>query len=270
MTVISVFITRDCVVHASDSFITEKISEHNYKVSETKRSKVIAIPHWRGAMSYWGLARYRSWLMVDWLQDQANKATGFESAEKFAYSVAAELNKVIRGMRFVNPMHAGIGIHLTVYEYKANYWIPELFLISNHTNTSYTAIHPEIHISRETYHTISDEDPHREHSDEAYRFKVHQHLQEGKWIFYNNGDPIMFNKAANTILSSINDLAQRGLLLDHIDVGICQAIARRPIEIISQIQADFCRKNAKLVGGKPHSLAITPGGEYFSQTGDCP
>ncbi len=268
MTVISTFITSHCVVHASDSLITTETSKGKYEVCETKRSKVIAIPHFRGAMSYWGLAKYGNWVMVDWLQDQANKATAFESAEEYASSVAIELNKAIKSMRFSNPMYSGIGIHLTVYEYKANYWIPELFLISNYTSTSYTAIHPEIHISRETYHTISGEAPSRKHSDEACRLKVHQHLQEGKWFFYNNGDPIMFNNAANAILSSINDLAQRGLLLENIDVGICQAIARRPIELISKIQADFCRENARLVGGKPHSFAITPGGEYFSETGD--
>ncbi len=49
-------------------------------------------------------------------------------------------------------------------------------------------------------------------------------------------------------------------------LGVSEAIqlARRPVEVVSEIQRDFCQAGRRTVGGKIHDLAITPGGRYLS------
>jgi hypothetical protein len=88
-------------------------------------------------------------------------------------------------------------------------------------------------------------------------------------LMYNNGDPVMFTSAANAMLAMFRALAQRGKLAGAGKVQTYLAIARRPIEVVSKAQVDFCHEGARVVGGKPHDLAITPNGEYLSTTGDA-
>jgi hypothetical protein len=99
---------------------------------------------------------------------------------------------------------------------------------------------------------------------------VYRHLnQEGAFIIYNNGDPVMFNTAAYAILGMFRALEGRGMLTEPSRVETYLAMARRPIEVVSKVQLDFCREGTRVVGGKPHELAITPNGEYISATGDA-
>ena len=274
MTVISTVLTRYCAAHASDSLITELHKDGSYKPKEWERSKIVAVRHWRGAMAYWGLAKYDaySWSTFDWLQEQAKNADQYSSAEEFAQGLTEKLNEAISKMHFVKPVDSGIGIHLTVYEYIENYWIPELFLLSNFTDTSYRFVHPDgVHLSRETYHTIAKVPPRPEHREAQYRLKVHERLhQPGGMLIYNNGDPIMFNAAAYAILGMFRALARRGKLARPERVETYLAIARRPIEVVSKAQLDFCQKGTRVIGGRPHDLAVTPGGVYSSTTGDMP
>jgi hypothetical protein len=79
----------------------------------------------------------------------------------------------------------------------------------------------------------------------------------------------MFNAAAYAIFGMFRALAGRGKLSRSDRVETYLAIARRPIEVVSKAQLDFCEKGARVVGGKPHDLAVTPGGMYTSTTGDC-
>jgi len=197
MTVISTMITRYCTVHASDSLITELQKDGSQKPKKWKRSKIILVRRWRGAMTYWGLAEYDAyeWSTFDWLQQQAKDADQYPSAEEFAKGLMDKLNEAIYKMRFVKPVHSGIGIHLSAYERIENYWIPELFLVSSFTDTSYQHVHSDgVHLSRETYHTTAKVDPKPEHREAQYRLKVHERLhQPGGILIYNNGDPVMFN-----------------------------------------------------------------------------
>ena len=272
MTVISAVITRYCTAHASDSLITELQEDGSHKPTEWKQPKIVTVSQWRGAMAYWGLAKYNAykWSTFDWLQERANSAGQYSSAEEFAQSLTEQLNEAIAKMHFAKPVDTGIGIHLTAYEYVENYWIPELFLISNFTDTTYRFVHPDgVHLSRETYHTVADVDPSPNHREAQYRLQVHAYLHEpGGMLIYNNGDPIMFNAAAYAILGAFKALAARGSLSRPEKVETYLAIALRPIEVVSRAQLDFCREGARLVGGKPHDLAITPGGIYSSTTGD--
>jgi hypothetical protein len=119
MTVISAVITRYCTVHASDSLVTALQADGTCKPKEWTRSKIIAVPHWRGAMAFWGLATYDAynWSTLDWLQEQAQNADQYSTPEEFAQGLTRKLNEAISNMDFARPVDSGIGIHLTVYEY---------------------------------------------------------------------------------------------------------------------------------------------------------
>ena len=47
------------------------------------------------------------------------------------------------------------------------------------------------------------------------------------------------------------------------------AFARRPVEVVSKLLTDFAKTNRRMIGGRPHDLAISPDGQYFSSTGDA-
>lgn len=272
MTVISAVITRYCTVHASDSLITDLQPDGSALPVEWEQTKIVPVHHWRGAMAYWGLARYEAhgWSTFDWLQEQAKTAASCDSAEEFAQDLSEELQRAIAQMRFVKPVHAGIGIHFTAYEHIDDYWIPELFLISNWADSSYRSLRSGgVSSSRETYHTVANVASEHEHRKVKFRLEVHRYLnQRGAMLIYNNGDPVMFNAAAYAMLGVFGALARRGELTESGRVETYLAMARRPIEVVSKAQLDFCREGARVVGGRPHDLAITPNGQYKSTTGD--
>jgi hypothetical protein len=274
MTVISTLITRHCTVHSSDSLIIRVEKNGTCTPVEWEKSKIVPVRHFRGAMSYWGLAQYDlyNWSTFDWLTEQIQHAENCNSAEAFAYSLGEKLNTELSKMTFLKPIHSGIGIHFTAYEHFKNYWIPELFLISNWVDPSYTSIRDSgVGISRETYHTLNNKLPEPIHREEKYRLEVHEYLYKRSGMFiYNNGDPIMFNPAANAVLNFFRELSRRGLISNPDDINTHLSIARRPIEIVIKAQADFCKKDKTIIGGKPHDLAVTPNGEYKSSTGDGP
>ena len=87
-------------------------------------------------------------------------------------------------------------------------------------------------------------------------------------LIYNNGDPAMFNPAAKALLNMFKLLDARGLLSGRGEPRTYLDMARRPIEIVSDAQHDFCEAGSRLVGGKLHDLAVTPNDEYISTTGD--
>ncbi len=270
MSIISTVITKYCTAHATDSLLTK--SRHNgaFEPLEWEQSKIISVPQWRGAMTYWGLAtcEVQNWSTFDWLKEQVKEKRRHNTAEEFAQGLTDRLNSELSKMHFNHGRDSGLGIHLSVYEFIEGYWIPELFLISNWTDPSYRNISSQVVLTRETYHTICGERSQPEHRESQYRLKVHKYLQDGDMIIYNNGDPIMFNEIATSIFKMLRVLLKRKKLasLDKLETHL--AIARRPIEIIAKIQHDFCCKDARLVGGKPHDLAITPTGIYLSTTGD--
>lgn len=270
MTVISTVISRSCIVHASDSLITERQPNGTYSITESERTKIIVVREWRGAMAYWGLATFGSWSTFDWLRDRATHTSNFLSAEQFAGATAAQLEKELSKMHFARPTDAGVGIHFTAYEYINDYWVPELFLISNWADPSYTTLRSNgVGASRETYHTITAQPPRDEHRETDCRLQVHAFLQEGKFLIYNNGDPTLFNTAANGLATMFGELARRGRINAPHDIRTHLAIARRPIEIVANAQRDFCGSDMRIVGGRLHDLATTPGGVYSSSTGDA-
>ena len=271
MTVIATVITRYCTAHASDSLITELQDDGSRKQIESKKSKIVRVKHWRGAMAYYGLAKHdgHDWSTFDWLKDQARSANQYSSAGEFAQEVTNGLNEEISKMHFENNVDAGIGIHLTVYERINDYWIPELFHIRNWGDISYQSVIPKgVCVSRQTYHTINKEAEELLQGEPEYRLKVQQYLESNEMLIYNNGDPEMFNSAAYAIHGMFKVLMKREVLDKQDKVKTYQAIARRPIEVVKNAQHDFCHEQYRLVGGRLHDLAITPEGDYFSSAGD--
>lgn len=63
-------------------------------------------------------------------------------------------------------------------------------------------------------------------------------------------------------------LGRRRLLAAFARVETYRRLVRRPVEVVSRTQTEFCPKGSRLVGGKPHDLAVTPGGIYSSDSGD--
>jgi hypothetical protein len=66
----------------------------------------------------------------------------------------------------------------------------------------------------------------------------------------------------------MQEIRRRGHLRDSTDVETYLALVRRPIESVSRLIADFARPGRRVVGGRPHDLAIDPTGVTYSSTGD--
>jgi len=221
-------------------------------------------------MAYWGLAQQEpNWNTLNWLRQRAEQAGGFASAETFASKLGEDLTREINGRHFVRPVDKGIGIHFTAYENVDGYWIPELFLISNWTGTSYSAVRAEIKVSRETYGTlIKNTDRPTDHENAKCRLAVHASLHNGFLFRFNNGDPVLFNPIADAIMGTFSQLWMRNQLRDAADAKTHLALARRPVDVVSRLLADLAKPGSRLIGGKPHDLAIAPTGETESTSGD--
>src|SRR5215469_14733044 len=152
LTVIAAIITSHFTAHATDSFITIRTDEGTYKVQKSQETKIVRVPVWRGAISYWGLATHDSdWSTLRWLRERAASASRYSSAEDFARTLACDLTTALRVRRFRSPSERGIGMHFSAYERIDGYWVPELFHIRNWENETYSAVQEGIIVTRETY-----------------------------------------------------------------------------------------------------------------------
>lgn len=272
MTVISTIITRHYTAHASDSFITVLRPDGSLDVVEDQKSKLLQVPAWRGAMGYWGLAQHvAGWNTLEWLRTQANHAGQHASAAAFATALGEQLTHALSALAVDKPRDRGLGIHLTVYEHIQDRWVPELFVLSNWTDAFCTAVRPQgFRVTRETYATLKRlAERSADHGQPAYRLEVHAALHNAPLMFrFNNGDPTLFNPVANSVLDSLIELSRRGHLKDPTSSLTHLSIARSPVEIVSKLLAELADPGRRLVGGKPHDLAVSPGGVYESRTGD--
>jgi hypothetical protein len=269
MTVIAALITANLTAHATDSFIVSIRADGTREILEEQQTKLVKVEAWRGAMAYWGLARYgNDFKTVDWLRGRARQAGNYLSAQAFADSVANELSDLFARFQVVRDTDKGLGIHFSAYERINDYWIPELFLISNWTDSSYSGVQDRFKAARETYGTVQgiNERP-ADHGDKARRMDVHQALQSGIMFGFNNGDPVLFNPIARAIFATFQELSRRGQLRGA-DYQTHLSLVRRPVEVVSKLLTDLANANGRLIGGKPHDLAVSHNGEYTSTTGD--
>jgi hypothetical protein len=242
------------------------------EVLDDQTSKLVRVPAWRGAMAYWGLARLGNyWNTLEWLREQVAQAGSRGSPEEFASALAANLNAELGRRTFRRPVDSGIGIHFTVYEHVGGYWIPELFLISNWTDTSYSSVRlSDVRVTRETYATLKRlADRPQVWTETGYRLEVHSALHKNGVMFrFNNGDPELYNPVANSIMGTFTTLFNRRLIRDPVSVQTHLSLVRRPVEVISKLLADLAKPEFRLIGGKTHDLAISPNGDYISNSGD--
>ena len=156
MTVIAAVITSYFTVHATDSFITTPKSDGALVIEEAEETKIIPVPAWRGAISYWGLATHKpDWRTLNWLRTRTSKAGTYSSAKDFAEAIASELTTALRARTFRSIRESGIGMHFTAYEKVNGYWIPELFQIRNWEDERYSTVRNEIRVTRETFGALS-------------------------------------------------------------------------------------------------------------------
>lgn len=211
MTVIATIITKHFTAHASDSFITSRTAKGTSKVHESQETKIVSVPALRGAISYCGLAACPpDWSTLKWLRKRAAAAKG-SSAEDFARSLARELTTEIRSRHRGRPLDRGFGIcmHFSAYEYIANCWIPELFHVKNWGQGPHEVLDAFV-VTRETYGIckgLSD----RSEADRGVdrRLCVHNALQDGALFMFNNGDPVLFNPIASTVINAMNEIRAR-------------------------------------------------------------
>jgi hypothetical protein len=270
MTVICTVITMAGTVHATDSFLTKLKANGQRELIETQETKIIPVRAWRGAMSYYGLAQVEGhWSTLDWLRDQAIQAGRFGTAEEFAHALAVALKREIARLPLRRNEDKGIGIHFSAYEWIDDYWMPELFHISNWLDPSYTALRPTgVGASGDMYSSIFGQGLEQGGTPGARRRAVHQAIQSGTLVRYNNGDPMLYNPAANAIQGMFVELNRRRILRNANDIEVLRSLGRRPVEVVSEIQRDFCAPGTRVVGGKVHDLAVTPTGDYSSTSGD--
>lgn len=272
MTVVSTIITQHFTAHACDSYLTRRSPDGTVEVCDTQLPKVVRVEAWRGALAYWGLALHGDdWNTLNWLRSKADSAQEAGSPETFASSLAEELTAALLNRPFAQPRDAGLGIHFTAYEWVADRWVPELFLVTNWTDATYMAVRPEgFRMSRETYPTLLGL-PERvaAHGQPEARLQVHAALHDTPSMYcFNNGDPSLFNPVAKVILDTFVHLYSRGQVRDGESSLTHLSIVRTPVDVVSRLLADVGNPATRVIGGKPHDLSVSPTGVYDSRTGD--
>lgn len=98
MTVICAQISREHTIHAADSLLTKGAEDGTVTPIKTNHPKIILIPRFNGAISYWGKVQHQpqdddsddgEWDALDWIVQNAKPVSFAPSeAEKFADSLA--------------------------------------------------------------------------------------------------------------------------------------------------------------------------------------
>jgi hypothetical protein len=270
MTAISNVFCADFIAFGSDSFLTKKVG-NKIEYVETDRSKIFALNGLRGGISYWGFAGLERLSVADELKALADQAHNCGTLEAFAQNLRVQCNNLLRKYTNIPKGQRGLGIHVAGYEEMKGVKIPELFLVTNFTDLAYN-VGDQLGCSRRTNVTItgdSGDDAYlQRHAEFRYRKQVHDHLQSGNVLFFNNGDPQLFTIAANGILESMRALSARAALKAGNDAW--RDLAIRPIEIIADLQKSFAKDMHRIVGGRIHDLVVYPNGTTRSDSGVVP
>ena len=211
-------------------------------VVEDEETKIVPVRKYRGVLAYWGYAGDAGGRrIVDWLRERTAEAADSDSPERFAERLAQKLEAYLKGLGINREPRCGIGLHFSAYERVSNYWIPELFLISNFADVDYASLRPEgVGYSRETYATIAGVGRTLEDRSPDRRMRVHDFLQEDKWLRFNNGDPLMFNPTADGLAVMLLRAAERGALA-NLDLARLRHFTRLPVEVVARMQTRFYR-----------------------------
>jgi hypothetical protein len=154
MTVCAALLTANFTAHATDSFLTSGRSDGPSTITESKQTKIVRVPAFRGAMTFYGLAACGSWSTLGWLQERAGAPNESLGPEAFARKLAQDLTSRVTALA-LRPVDRLLGIHFTAYERVADYWIPEFFHVRNWNNPPYSGgINPCFVVTRETFATL--------------------------------------------------------------------------------------------------------------------
>lgn len=268
MTVISGVLTRRCVAVASDSYITRLSGGRRELVPDLIGPKIVRFDRVRAAASYWGLAELDGISTYDWLRGIA--ATCQASPKRPSLSELAELLcEDLRPRLLSRPYrHRGIGIHLAGYERVAGYPVPELFLISNYADGSYQRRAPLDWTRRSTWDVFQQAPASWKHNpDSEERLAFRAFLEEGGVYSVNNGDPVMFNPAANAVFAMLQELVRNRSAVYSDSPRAWQTLATLPISIVRDFQEGTYVPLSRVVGGRIHDLVIQKTGEPLTSSG---
>jgi hypothetical protein len=265
MTVISTVVTRLGIVHATDSLITTVTSGGVNTPVTWKGKKILKVQSMKGAMSFWGLARIdaKNWSTVNWLERQIHGSGSFSDSETFAVQIANELNNEYKRLGITSEPRCGLGIHFTVFENIIGHFVPELFLISNFADPSYSSVRTSgFGVTRETSATAFNMRENIGQTDSILRLMFHKWLDQGNYLMFNNGDPILYNHSAKAMNDMIKTLLNRNALRPLNKLSEYVNIASFPVDTVAYMQKKLCRKGTQIVGGKTRHLSVDPNGVY--------
>lgn len=262
MTVICTLISEKCTIHVTDSNLSAELWPNSYKVVEDKRSKILSLPLFDGAMSYFGFAKNNDFDLYAWFQDETKeieKKYGKGEAEKFAVDLTKKINDKFEERKIQGTV--GLGIHLSAYEKVGDDLIPELFYIHNWTG-GYLSVAPSVICQRHSYFTTIGEtgSPAEEHKDERYRKSVQTFLRD-HFLCYNNGNPNLFNPFAIAFFNVVQRLDTYGFLKDKGSVQYLANLALMPVQSVCESMRQFADVDKQIIGGKIHRVIIEPGKE---------
>ena len=278
MTVITTIISNNCCAHASDSYITIYNQDKQYEIIEKRKSKIISVKKFNGALVYWGLAKIKinnkEWFTYDYLKEKSNDSRNFSNPEDFANSIRDELTDKFLHTNFAHLSDSGLGIHFSAYEEIDGKQIPELFVIRNFEGIKYREVNPQgFNVTRNTFCIIPDEyknkfDTNSTNSINESRKIVSQYLQEGHYFIFNNGDPDLSSFAINGLLQMVKIAGDRKILVKLDEAKTYRQMALWIVNCVSEFQTKFIIKGQRIVGGNRHNLSITPTKLFNSDTGD--
>ena len=270
MTVAACLIVDKWTVHSSDSLLTRRLPDGRLDELEWEEPKIVPVQAFRGALAYYGFAGLdpaRSTL--EWLRTEARQAHRHASAQAFAAHLATSAEQRLRALGLHRTPSGGLGIHLSAYEWCDGSWVPELFHIRNWRDETYSEVSAAgVWWSRDTYSVLSGSAVEATGALPGSRSAVRDFLRGGGFFRFNNGDPHLFNPLASAIHDAGYDLLKRvpgGAAAA--DAEKWRALARRPVELIADLELDFLGPGARTVGGRTHDLVITPGGQFDSRSG---
>jgi hypothetical protein len=176
------------------------------------------------------------------------------------------LGAELRRLRLNRRNGYGIGIHFAAYERFSDRSIPELFHISNWKDTSYHELRASgVGYSRDTFSTMFPGSPRSDLPTE--RRALHEALQEGRFLQFNNGNPVLFNPVAGAFNAMVSGVALRGR--KRMSADLWRSLARRPVQAVSDVARDFVKREFRAVGGRTRDLVVSATGEYSSTSGDA-
>jgi hypothetical protein len=268
MTVISAMLTRKCIAIGSDSYITRLANGKRHLVPKLMGPKIVRFDRIRAAASYWGLAELNGISTYEWLRQIA--ATCQARPTRPSLSELAELLCEDLRPRLSSHIwrHRGIGIHLAGYERVDGYLVPELFLITNYADPTYQKRSTLDWTRRTTFDVFQTQPVSWKHdADPVERSRFRAYLDNGGVYTVNNGDPVMFNPAANAVFTMLREMIANRSAVYSDSPKAWQTLATLPIRMVSEFQEGTCVPLSRLVGGQIHDVVITKTGEPISSSG---